>query len=295
MTDLSVASALDPNLQAFRGDLADARLKGRVEAAAFVEPSPESVVAGIAPVYKRPSPEAEVVNHFHYGEAVEVFERTADFVWCRARFDDYVGYVRADQVAPAPEPAPNRYVGFSGGYVYADPELRREPIDFLPRHCAVAVADELRYTRDTPYAALASGGYVPARILTAERPRAATFVDACRAYLGVPYLWGGRSALGIDCTGLVQMAFLDLGVAVMRDTYMQRRSIGAAVPAAAAGDLRAGDLLYMPGHVVVYEGDGSIIHASGFHMTCVREPLADFLTRAKLPVSEMTVRRADGV
>ena len=126
-------------------------------------------------------------------------------------------------------PAPTHYIAALGAYRYAEADLRSPVIDFLPRHSPVAVAQTGLQCRGTAYVRLDGGGFLPAACLSAEPPRSPDLAAAAALYLGCPYLWAGRSFLGIDCSGLVQEAFRDLGVAVPRDTDMQRETIGAAV------------------------------------------------------------------
>ncbi len=167
----------------------------------------------------------------------------------------------------------------------------RRPRDFLPRHAAVTVAETGLVTRGTEYARLDTGLFLPLACLSREPPRSEDIAAAAALYLGCPYLWGGRSFLGIDCSGLVQNAFRDIGIAVLRDTDMQRDTIGAHIPAVAETDLRRNDLLYMPGHVLIHEGAGSVIHADGASMTVRREPLADFMRTRGLTIAGFVVRR----
>ena len=96
-------------------------------------------------------------------------------------------------------------------------------------------------------------------------------------FLGVPYLWGGRTSLGLDCSALVQVSLMAAGVPVLRDTDMQATTIG--VPVAGGVSLMRGDLIYWKGHVALVVDGESIVHASGYHMAVVTERLADALPR----------------
>ncbi|HEX3953383.1 MAG TPA: NlpC/P60 family protein, partial [Stellaceae bacterium] len=104
-------------------------------------------------------------------------------------------------------------------------------------------------------------------------------------------LWGGRSFLGLDCSALVQNAFEDLGVSAPRDTDLQCDAVGEAVSLSAATDLRRGDLLYMPGHVMIYAGDAAVIHADGVSMMVRRDPLAELMRARGLAFADFLVRR----
>src|SRR5260370_87494 len=123
-------------------------------------------------------------------------------------------------------------------------------------------------------------------------PRAAADIVAAAAlYLGCPYLWGGRSWLGIDCSGLVQSAFRDIAVTVLRDTDMQQGTIGERVRVGGEAELHRGDLLYLPGHVLICAGRGTVIHADGASMMVRQDPLAGLMRERGLDFGRFVVRR----
>jgi cell wall-associated NlpC family hydrolase len=285
-------TTLDPRLHAYREDLADAQLRGRVEADGFVEGVAARIVVGRAPVRNAPAPGAEFLTFYHYGEPVLVFEAAAGFAWCQSLMDDYVGYVAAAEIAMIGSALePTHFVGTLGAYTYEAPDLRSPVRDFLPRHSPVIAAETGLRTRGTEYARLDTGGFLPLACLASAPPASPDIVAAAALYLGCPYLWGGKSFLGIDCSGLVQNAFRDLGILVLRDTDMQRDTIGEAASARGEADLRRGDLLYIPGHVLIYAGDGAVIHADGASMMVRRDTLARLMRERALDWKSFTVRR----
>jgi hypothetical protein len=178
-----------------------------------------------------------------------------------------------------------------GSYAYDEPDMKSPPADFLPRHSAVVIAERGMMTRGTEYARLDTGRFIPFGCLCAEPPRSADLVAAAERYLGSPYLWGGTSFFGLDCSGLVQNGFRDLGITVLRDTDMQRDTIGEQIAAGSEAELRRGDLLYMPGHVLIYAGDGEIIHASDGTMSVRRQSLSEFMRARGYDVTSFVVRR----
>jgi cell wall-associated NlpC family hydrolase len=290
--DVRGPGALDRRLNAYRADLADARLRGVVAAPLYVEGRAARIVVGRAPVRRTPEAQAEIDTFCHYGERVLVFGEAGGHAWCQSLFDFYVGYVEASHVAIGPAPDPTHFVATLGSYCYDAPDLRSAVADFLPRHSAVAVAETGLVTRGTEYARLDTGSYLPLACLAPQPPRSSDIVAAAALYLGVPYLWGGRSWLGIDCSGLVQSAFRDIGVTVPRDTDMQRDAIGEAAAVGRAADLRRGDLLYLPGHVLIHAGDGAVIHADGISMIVRRDGLAGLIRERGLDFAGFVARRA---
>lgn len=282
---------LDPRLSAYRDDLADARLRGTVAATRFVEGRQARVIAGRAAVRRAPEIAAETVTFYHYGEQVLVFEAKGGFAWCQSAFDGYVGHVEADVLAVGEAPAPTHVVANMGAYMYEAPDLRSRTTDFLPRHSAVVIAETGLVTRGTDYVRLETGGFLPFACLSGQPPQSPDLVAAAERYLGCPYLWGGRSFLGIDCSGLVQSAFRDIGATVLRDTDMQRDTIGETVAASGEADLRRGDLIYMPGHVLIHAGGGDVIHADGTSMMVRRDNLAALMRARGWDFAIFTIRR----
>ena len=283
---------LDPRLHAWRADLADSRLRDRVAAPRYADGREARTVVGRAPLRRLPQPQAETVSFSHYGEALSVFEEAGGYAWCQSRFDGYVGYVAAEHIAIGQAPAATHYVATLGAYAHEGPDLRSAARDFLPRHSVVTVAAAGLVTRGTEYVRLDSGLHLPRACLSQAPPRSPDIAAAAMLYLGCPYLWGGRSFLGLDCSGLVQCAFQDLGVAVPRDTDLQERAIGDSVVAGAVGDLRRGDLLYLPGHVLIYAGDGAMIHADGASMMVRCDKFAALMRERALQFASFVVRRA---
>jgi cell wall-associated NlpC family hydrolase len=285
---------LDPRLNVYRDDLADARLRGRVTARRYIEGRPARVVAGRAAVRRAAGPGAPLDTFYHYGEPILVFEAAGNWAWCQSLDDGYVGYVERKQIALGAAADPTHFVATMGSYLYEQPDMKSPAIDFLPRHSAVIVAESGIVTRGTDYARLDSGGFVPLGCLSREPPHSPDIVAAAERYLGSPYLWGGKSFFGIDCSGLVQNVFRDIGVLVPRDTDMQRDTIGETVTIAGETDLRRGDLLYMPGHVLIYAGGGEVIHASDGVMMVRRQLLSEFMAGRGFDFGSFVVRRHPG-
>jgi len=281
----------DSRLHACRADLADARLRGVVAAARYVDGRPAWVIAGLAPVRHSPAPEAALDTVYHYGEPVLIFDEAGEYAWCQSLLDGYVGYTLARHLIVGKPPSPTRFVASMGAYRYETPDLRAAPIDFLPRHSGVTIAETGLVTRGTEYARLDRGGFLPLSCLSPTPPRSRDLAVAASLYIGCPYLWGGRSFLGVDCSGLVQQGFRDLGVAVPRDTDMQQTTIGVPIAVRRHSDFRRGDLIYLPGHVMIHAGGGAVIHADGASMTVRRDRLAGLMRARRLDFGQFTVRR----
>lgn len=280
-TDPSAGPApLDPRLNAFRPDLADIRLKGRVDAAAFVEGQPAETRAPVAPLRGAPERERGVTATLLMGEPVEVFERTAHWVWLRSRLDGYVGYAAADAVGPV-GPEPTHRVVAPRTHVYPAPELKRPPLDWAPMGARLALDPRAepvaRFVRLAPAPDQPERWIYAAHLAPLSASPAADWVTFAESLLGTPYLWGGDSAEGIDCSGLIQTALDCVGIACPRDSDMQEADLGA--PISLDGPFKRGDLIFWRGHVGVMRCSERLLHANAWAMAVASEPLAEARAR----------------
>ncbi|MEW9807264.1 C40 family peptidase [Mesorhizobium sp. ZMM04-5] len=270
-------TAHDKRLHAFRPDLADARLQGKVAAERFVDGRPARIVQPVADLLREPRPDAGLDTQLLCGDAVTVFDEAEGWAWVQAARDGYVGYVSGGALGPGE--APTHVVHAPRSFIYPGPDLKLPRMGELSMGSAVTVRD-FAETRGTRYALLASGGAMIAAHLGEADRRADDFVAVAEDLLMTPYLWGGASAFGIDCSGLVQLAMRMAGRDVLRDTDMQAATIGAAIePGADRADLRRGDLVFWKGHVAIMVDPQTIIHANGHTMLVSREGLGEAIDR----------------
>ncbi len=277
---------LDPRRNAFREDLADARLESLVTAARFVEGHARQVRVAIAPVFGVPDAGAALTTQLLFGETVRVFDEHEGWAWVQGDADGYVGYVPAAAIGSEIVTSTHRIASLSAPAL-ARPELKSPPLVDLPMGARLAVERE-----ENGFGALAIGAFVPMQHLVPVDARAADFVVIAEQFLGAPYLWGGRSRAGIDCSGLVQVAMQTMGFAAPRDTDMQQAEIGAAIEVGDdLGALRRGDLVFWRGHVGIMSDASSLLHANAHHMRVVAEPLAEAVERIKASGSEVVAVR----
>ena len=267
-------TVLDRRLNAFRPDLADERLRGRVEARRFAAGRPAAVAVPVADIKAAPAPEAGVDSQLLLGDAVAVFDEKDGWAWVQAARDAYVGYVRADALA-APAAAPTHVVVAPRSFVYSRDDLKSPRVEALSMGSGVAVSGHAE-SRGTRYALLASGGAMIAAHLRPAGGHAADYVAVAETLEHTPYLWGGTSGFGLDCSGLVQLAMRMAGRNAPRDTDMQERAFAPVDPAAG---LKRGDLVFWKGHVAIMLDGENIIHANGHTMSVARERLRDAVDR----------------
>ncbi|MER8724714.1 NlpC/P60 family protein [Mesorhizobium sp. M0208] len=271
-------TARDARLHAFRSDLADARLKGEVSADRFVAGRPARISASVADIRRAPRPDAGVDTQLLFGEDVLVFEDVGDWAWIQAERDGYVGYV-ADTVLGGRDHAATHVVSVPRTFLYPGPDLRFPVSGELSMGSLVAVTGSAE-TRGTHYALLPSGQAVISGHLRPVAEFAPDYVAVAESFLGTPYLWGGVSGFGIDCSGLVQLAMHMAGRQVLRDTDMQAATVGEPLdPGPGFAGLRRGDLVFWKGHVAIMTDPETMIHANGHTMLVSREGLREAVAR----------------
>ncbi|WP_167449203.1 NlpC/P60 family protein [Mesorhizobium hawassense] len=271
-------TARDARLHAFRSDLADARLKGEVAAERFVAGRPARITASVADLRKAPRPDAGVNTQTLFGDDVLVFEDTEGWAWVQAERDGYVGYVAHNMIG-AREHAPTHIVSVPRTFLYPGADLRFPIGGQLSMGSTVTVIRSAE-TRGTHYALLPSGQAIIAGHLRPIAELAEDYVTVAESFLGTPYLWGGVSGFGIDCSGLVQLAMRMTGKDVLRDSDMQAASIGTPFELGADySGLRRGDLVFWKGHVAVMTDADDMIHANGHTMLVSREGLKEAVER----------------
>lgn len=273
-------SRLDPRLNAYRPDLADVALEGKVDAQRFVSATRRRVVAASAPLKRAPRPDASLDSEVLRGEIFKVFGETPEgWSWGQLETDGYVGFVPTDAL-DALVPEPTHRVTALRTFVYPGPDLKLPATDTLSIGSRIALAGEAM-TRGTLYRLLSggAGAVVATHVAPVDAAREADFVSVAERFLETPYLWGGRTSIGLDCSALVQVALAESGISVPRDTDLQEAFIGEAVDGGVDGDLARGDLVFWRGHVGILADRKRLVHASGFHMKVVAEPLAQAVTR----------------
>jgi cell wall-associated NlpC family hydrolase len=262
----------DPRLTPARPDLAAQHLEGQVTAARFVAGETREIVEPVAPVRRAPSPDATLLTEALMGERVTVYETTDEgWAWGQLDADRYVGWLPAGALA-APGPEPNRKVAALRTLVFPGPDFRLPPIMGLPFGARLALM------RNAPLYAATSRGFVFAQHLVPLDAVEEDFVAVAERFLGVPYLWGGKTSLGIDCSGLVQIALAACGTPCPRDSDMQEGTLGTAIAPDVAA-LRRGDLLFWQGHVAIVRDPVTLLHATAHYMAVVTEPLAPAVER----------------
>lgn len=276
--------AFDPRVTPWRADLAAKDLQGKVKASRFVEGRVMEVVAPQAPLHREPRPDAPLDTEALRGERVTIYDVDEEgWAWGQLASDGYVGWFPIAALGP-PGPPPTHKVTALRSFVFPGPSIKTPPLEALPFGATLNVIRIEERMAITP-----SGGHVPAAHLALIGEKERDFVAIAERFVGAPYLWGGKTMLGIDCSGLLQIALSACGVPCPRDSDMQEQTFGAALErGAGALNLQRGSLLFWRGHVAIALDRDTLLHANAFHMAVVIEPAGEAIARIRGMGSEIT-------
>jgi cell wall-associated NlpC family hydrolase len=258
---------LDPRLNAFRTDLADARLEGRAASLRYSIGEIRQVSAPLLNVHKEPRFDATQVTQLLMGERVRVFDSHEGWAWIQSERDSYVGYAAADNLSHPLGESTHR-VAVPMTFLFPAPDVKSQPVTTITMNAELSVK-----SIDDRFAKLSSGRFAIARHLKTVAEKEADFVASAEALLHAPYLWGGKSALGLDCSGLLQLALESAGISSPRDSDMQENALGRALGHNERRALCRGDLVFWNGHVGIMRDETALLHANAHFMRVTSEPL----------------------
>ena len=279
----------DPRLTPARPDLAAKYLEGKVKAARFVSGEEFVISDAIAPLRGEPSSDAMLLTQALMGERVTIYDRNGEgFAWGQLNSDGYVGWL-PDRALAKPVAASTHKIVALRTFVFPGASIKLPPVDTLVMGATVTVTCE-----DGAFAVTRDGGYLPRQHLGSIGHNAGDFVAVAEQFVSTPYLWGGKSSLGIDCSGLVQVALNATGIGCPRDSDMQQDGLGRELGLAESKKRQRGDLIFWKGHVAIARDADSIVHANAHHMATAIENTREAIARIKAAGSEITaIKRFD--
>jgi cell wall-associated NlpC family hydrolase len=273
----------DPRLTPARGDIAAKYLEGKIASARFVEGETFEVVDALAPLREYPSSDAMLLTQALKGERVTIYDRNGEgFAWGQLNGDGYVGWL-PDRALAKPAAAPTHRITALRTFAFPGPSIKLPPVDTPVMGSLIAVVRE-----DSAFAVTREGWYLPRQHVGALDCHAEDFIAVAERFVGTPYLWGGKTSFGIDCSGLVQGSLNAAGTGCPRDSDMQQDALGKALDPAESKKLQRGDLMFWKGHVAIVRDAETIVHANAHHMATVIENTADAIARIKAAGSEIT-------
>jgi hypothetical protein len=273
----------DPRLTPARPDLAAHYLKGKIEAARFVVGETFEIIDNIAPLRGKPSSDAMLLTQALKGERVTIYDRDGEgWAWGQLNGDGYVGWL-PDRALAKPGAAPTHKVIALRTFAFPGPSIKLPPVETLVMGTTLTVLRE-----EGAFAVTREGWHLPLRHVGGIDMYESDFVSVAERFAGTPYLWGGKSSLGIDCSGLVQISLTAAGTGCPRDSDMQQDGLGRTLDAAESRKPKRGDLIFWKGHVAIARDSNSIVHANAHHMATVIENTSDAIARIKVSGSEIT-------
>jgi len=272
----------DPRTTPARDDLAARTLEGQVKAARYCDGTKYQLVHGLTNLHRLPDNKSATDNQLLYGETFMVYDIKDGWAWGQASRDNYVGYCRADALSPDILPTTHHVTNLCS-HIFPEPDPKSPPVGQIFMMSEVSVINDIP---QNGFVQLADNNWVFGTHIS--NVFGTDPVSEALKFLYAPYLWGGKSSIGMDCSGLVQIACAAAGISVPRDSDHQAEMIGTQLSDDAIP--QNGDIAFFPGHVGFMLDDMHLLHANAHHMRVSIDPLRDVIDIVSFQTDEAPLR-----
>ena len=256
-------SDYDPRTTPARGDIAAEHLRGKVPAGRYAAGEPHEVIRSHTGLFRAARVNAPLDTELLAGERFVVYEHAGVWAWGQAELDGYVGYVRSGELEPAGQQATHR-VSVRQSRLYNEPSGKAQALLALSLGAKLRVLRDLGRFSEVRFGSIC---FVPSAHIVPISQVSPDYVATAEQFLGVAYVWGGRTSLGLDCSALVQLSLAEAGIKAPRDSDMQREALGESLGGAEAlAQMRRGDLVFWKNHVATAIDNKRILHANALAM-----------------------------
>ena len=258
----------DRRITPANGRVAHVSLRGQIEADRYVEGTPAQIAVPVANLLARPNGPRD--RQLLFGETVLVLDRDADFAFIRADKDGYCGYLAEPDLTAAQQAT--HWVSAPASILYQGAGLKTPDVMALSHGARLTISADRGDFLET-----GDGLFVPRPHIRDLGNWLSDPAAVAEAFLGTPYLWGGNSFTGIDCSGLIQAALVACGMRCPGDSDLQEKALGR--PLSPDARYARGDLFFWPGHVAMAVSADRLIHANGYQSAVGYETIAECIAR----------------
>ena len=237
----------------------------------------KSVSSPAINLYSGPGQQHALHTQCLFGEQLEISREQDGWTQVTLATDNYQGWVECSQLVDMP--TTTHRVLAQRTFILESPTIKSPIVQYLSLGSHLVVVEQQgEYSKIAlPTVALVDHfGYVPTAQIVPLHHRVDDWVSISESLLGVPYRWGGRDSMGLDCSALLQLSLQTAGVNAPRDSVEQVSAVGHAIE---EQELERGDLVFWQGHVGIMQNSQQMIHANAYHMQVASEPLHSAIAR----------------
>jgi cell wall-associated NlpC family hydrolase len=232
------------------------------------------IVTRSAPFLLEPEPFAELASEILYGETVETISHHGDYLKAKCLTDGYEGYIEKSALSDDLVDFTHKVIKLHS-FIYNEPDYKSRSVTYLSFLSRLSVTGD----EENGFAEIEGGGWIWTDDIAPKDYKIQDYTKAAEMFIGIPYVWGGRTSRGLDCSGLVQLSLLHAGIACPRDSGDQHKQIKGEhielTNAYAPDGLKRGDLVFFKGHVGIMTSPSHILNATARTLDIRTEELAD--------------------